>query len=112
MLLINVAPGEVVLDQWRRIMPRKTKNRITSTIKPKNGKRFDSDKWLTKHFEKLVDKYAGRYILVVDGAVLYTDKDGSPREIADKAKSRFPHSVPMFLRIPRPKDFLCALNAE
>jgi Ni,Fe-hydrogenase I small subunit len=93
-------------------MLKKIKNRIQAVIKPKNGKRFNSDKWLTKNFEKLVDKYAGRYILVVDGRVLYSDKDGSPREIADKAKSRFPHAIPLFLRIPRPKDFLCALNAE
>ena len=91
-------------------MLKNVKNRVQSATKPKNGKRFDSDKWLTKNFEKLVDKYAGRYILVIDGRVLYTDKDGSPREIADKAKSLFPQSVPLFLRIPRPKDFLCALN--
>jgi len=93
-------------------MFKKIKNRVQTVTKLKNGKRFNSDEWLTKNFERLVNKYAGRYILVVDGRVLYTDKDGSPRDIADKAKSRFPHSVPLFLRIPRPKDFLCALNAE
>lgn len=92
-------------------MIKKIKNRMEAGRKPKLGKRFNSDKWLTANFEKLVNKYAGRYILVVDGRVLYTDKDGSPREIADRAKSRFPQSIPLFLRIPRPKDFLCALNA-
>jgi len=93
-------------------MLKKIKNRIQTEIKPKNGNRFNADKWLTENFEKLVNKYAGRYILVIDGRVLYTDKDGSPGEIAGKAKFRFPHSVPLFLRIPRPKDFLCALNVE
>lgn len=93
-------------------MFKKVKSRIQATTKPKYGKRFNADQWLTKNFEKLVNKYAGRYILVVDGRVLYTDKDGPPREIAGKAKSRFPHAIPLFLRIPRPKDFLCALNAE
>jgi hypothetical protein len=93
-------------------MLKKIKNRIEAVTKPKNGKRFNSDRWLTENFEKLVNKYAGRYILVVDGQVLYTDQDGSPGEIAGKARSRFPHFVPLFLRIPRPKDFLCALNAE
>ena len=93
-------------------MLKNIRNRMQAVTKPKNGKRFNADQWLTKNFEKLVNKYAGRYILVVDGRVLYTNKDGSPGEIAGKARSRFPHSVPLFLRIPRPKDFLCALNAE
>ena len=92
-------------------MLKKIKSRVRSLTKPKNGKRFDHDKWLTKHFEKIVDKYAGRYILVADGKILYTDKDGSPREIAEKAKAGFPDATLLFLRVPRPKDFLCALNA-
>ena len=90
-------------------MRKKIRNRVKAITKPKDGKRFDADKWLTKNFERLVDKYAGGYLLVIDGKILYTDKDGSPREIAEKAKARFPRAIPLFFRVPRPKDFLCAL---
>ncbi len=92
-------------------MAAKTRNRIKSITKIKHAKRFNSDKWLAEHFENLVDQYAGRYILVVDGKVVYTDKDGSPKQIAQKAKARFPHTVPLFFRVPRPHEFVCALTA-
>jgi hypothetical protein len=92
-------------------MSLKRKNRIASNMKQNPVRRFNADQWLTEHFEELVDKYAGRYLLIVEGKILYTDKDGSPREIAAKAKARFPKSTPFFFRVPRPKDFLCALNA-
>ena len=84
---------------------------MQTKTKMKNGKRFNSDKWLTEHFEELVDKYAGGYILVVDGKVVYTNKDGSPKELSKKVRTNFPHAIPLFLRVPRPKDFLCALIA-
>ena len=47
--------------------------------KKKVLKKFDADKWLKKHLEELVDKYAGEYILV---------------------------AVILGMRVPQPQDFL------
>lgn len=70
---------------------------------------INNDQWLAKHFEEIVDKYAGGYIVVANGKILYTDKDGTPKEIVKKAKTRYPKITPLFLRVPYPHEFICAL---
>lgn len=75
----------------------------------KKSKLFDNDRWLTEHFEELVDKYAGRYLLIGNGKILYTDEDGTPRELAKKIKEEYPGIVPLFFRVPYPHEFVCAL---
>ena len=78
----------------------------------KLGKRFTADEWLTAHFEDVIDKYGtgGRYILIADNVgIVFTDKDGSPRELVLKAKKLYPDSSPLFFLVPKPKDFICVL---
>lgn len=78
----------------------------------KLGKKFTADEWLTANFEKVIDKYGtgGRYIVVVDNVgLVFTDKDGDPRTLAIEAKKLFPKSSPLFFRVPRPEEFICAL---
>ena len=87
-------------------MLKKTKNRIQSVTKPKNSKRFNADKWLTDNFEKLVNKYPGEYIIVANGRIY---RKGSPSLLRDQAIKENPGAVIMGHRVPRPKDFLCAL---
>jgi len=73
---------------------------------------MDADTWLTKNFESVVNKYAGRYLMIVDNhGIVFTDKDGSPREIGLMAKKIY-GGTPLFFRVPRPKEFLCALDAR
>ncbi len=87
-------------------MLKKIKNRIKVATKPKNGHRFNADKWLTENFGKLVNKYPGEYIIVADGKIY---RNGSPNQLRDKAIKENPSAVIMGHRVPRPKDFLCAL---
>ena len=68
-----------------------------------------NDRWLTKNFEKIVNEYAGGYILIGNGKILYTDKDGTPRQLIKKAKKEYPRITPLFFRVPYPHEFLCAL---
>ena len=72
----------------------------------KRTKRIDNDRWLTEHFEELVDKYAGEYIVVAEGQIYH---EGTPRELRDRAEAEHPQATIMGIRIPRPEDFICAL---
>ena len=66
----------------------------------------DNDRWLTQHFEELVDKHAGEFIVVADGQIY---RSGTPSQLRDRARAEHPRAKIMGLRIPRPEDFLCAL---
>lgn len=75
-------------------------------------KRIDADTWLKNNLEYLVDHFAGGYVVIVDNkGLVFTDKDGTPREIVEKAKAKYPGSLPLFFRVPHTQDFLCALTA-
>ena len=107
--LTDEAEGVIVLTDKIEvnIMVKKIiKNRIKSTFKLRNGQRFNADKWLTKNFERLVNKYPGEYIIVANGKIY---RNGSPSQLRDKAIKENPGAVIMGHRVPRPKDFLCAL---
>jgi hypothetical protein len=76
----------------------------------KKKKRIDADTWLRDNLEYLVDNFAGGYVVIVDNeGLVFSDADGRPREIVEKAKTKYPGSIPLFFRVPRPQDFLCAL---
>ena len=75
----------------------------------KRLKVFNNDQWLTKHFKELVDKYAGGFIIAVNGKIVYTNKDGSPRDLGKRVKREFPDATPLFFRVPYPHEFICAL---
>ena len=90
-------------------MARKIKNRIKPITRPKNAKRFDADKWLTKNFEQLVDKYPGEFLVIANGKIY---RNGSPGQLRDKAIKENPGAVIMGHRVPRPKDFLCVLIGQ
>ena len=75
-------------------------------IKAKNGKRFNLDKWLTEHYEELVDKFPGKFLVVADGKIY---SNGSPGRLRDKALKENPKASILGFRVPRPKDFICAL---
>lgn len=76
----------------------------------KKLKSFNNDQWLTNHFKELVDKYAGGFIVAVNGQIVYTNKDGSPRELGKRVKKEFPNTTPLFFRVPYPHEFICALT--
>ena len=79
-------------------------------IKKAKKTKVDADTWLRENFEYVVDTYGGRYLVIVDGVgIAFTDKDGSPRQLALKAKRKYPRSKPLFFVVPKPQDFLCAL---
>ena len=64
------------------------------------------DEWIRQHFEELVDKYAGRYIIVAGGEVFPVD---DVRRVEAKARRKHPGVSPIGMPVPRPEDFQCAL---
>ena len=88
----------------RRTNPRRPS---TSRNKPKASRpRFSDDEWIRRHFEELVDKYAGQYAVVADGE-LFVGYD--PVQLETEAHKKHPGVIPSVLRVPRPEDFTCAL---
>ena len=79
--------------------------RRRKTMRPTAAKRAD-DEWIRRHFEELVDKYAGQYAVVADGE-LFVGHDS--RQLDEAARRKHPGTLPTGLRIPRPEDFTCAL---
>ena len=79
---------------------------MQAKTKIQNGKRFNSDKWLTEHFEELVDKFPGKFLIIANGKIY---KDGSPSRLRDRALKENPSASILGFKVPRPKDFLCAL---
>lgn len=75
----------------------------------KKLKQFDADTWLRENLEYLVENFSGGYVVIVDNkGLVFTDADGTPREIVEKAKAKYP-GIPLFFRVPHPQDFICAL---
>ncbi len=69
-------------------------------------RRMADDDWVRRHFEELVDKYAGQYAIVAEGE-LFVGYDA--RQLDEEARHKHPGVIPTGLRIPRPEDFTCAL---
>lgn len=66
----------------------------------------EDEKWVHQHFEELVDNYAGRYIAVANEELFVGD---SAKEVEEKARRKYPGTIPSVLRVPRPEDFICAV---
>ncbi len=69
-------------------------------------KSIDDDAWIREHFEELVDKYGGKYIIVAGGEVFV---GGDVRRLEVKARLKHPDIIPIGMPVPRPQDFQCAL---
>ncbi len=67
---------------------------------------MSDDEWIRRHFEELIDKYAGQYA-VVAACELFIGK--SAKRLFEEARRKYPGVVPTGFPVPRPQDFLCAL---
>jgi hypothetical protein len=63
--------------------------------------------WIVEHFSELVDKYAGKYVAVVNEALVAVGDSG--KEVEDKAREIEPRKIPSVLRIPREEEMACLL---
>lgn len=65
------------------------------------------DLWIVDHFSELVTKYAGKYIAVVNQALIAVGESGT--EVEAKARQIEPRKTPSVLRVPREEDMACLL---
>jgi len=63
--------------------------------------------WIVEHFSELVDKYAGKYVAVVNETLVAVGDTG--KEVEDKARKIEPQKIPSVLRIPREEEMACLL---
>ena len=66
-----------------------------------------SQRWIVKHFEKLVEKYGGKYIAVVDEKIVAIGD--SPKEVDRKAREQFPDETPSVIHVPTKEALTCIL---
>ena len=52
----------------------------------------EDDRWIVEHFSELVTKYAGKYIAVVNQALVAVGESGT--EVEAKAREIEPHKTP------------------
>lgn len=63
----------------------------------------DDKKWLRSHFEEIVDKYAGKYVLVINHEVYPVNEDNIV-EVEKVLRKKYERS-PIGLPVPRPEEF-------
>ena len=80
--------------------------RRTAKRQPVFRLNLKDDEWIRQHFEELVDRYAGQYILVAGGEVF---AGNDVRRLEAKARRKYPRVTPIGMPVPRPEDFQCAL---
>jgi hypothetical protein len=68
------------------------------------------DLWIVEHFSELVDKYAGKYVAVVNETLVAVGDSG--KEVEDRAREVEPHKIPSVLLIPREEDMACLLYMQ
>ncbi|NWF93783.1 MAG: hypothetical protein HXY46_12755 [Syntrophaceae bacterium] len=65
------------------------------------------DLWIVGHFSELVEKFAGKYIAVVNERLVAVGESG--RDVEAKACEIEPKKIPSVLRVPREEDMTCLL---
>ena len=65
------------------------------------------DLWIIEHFSELVTKHAGKYVAVVNQALVAVGESGT--DVEAKARRIEPRKIPSVLRVPREEDMACLL---
>ena len=65
------------------------------------------DLWIVEHFSKLVTKYSGKYVAVVNEKLVAVGDTG--KEVEVKAREIEPNKIPSVLLVPREEDMACLL---
>jgi hypothetical protein len=84
------------------------KLKVGKMVKRIGGKSINNDRWLREHFEEIIDRYAGGFVIIGNGKILYTNKDGTPRELGKRVRKEHPGVLPLFFRVPFPHELICA----
>jgi GH35 family endo-1,4-beta-xylanase len=68
------------------------------------------DLWIVEHFSELVNKYAGKFVAVVNEKLVAVGD--SRRDVETKAREVEPEKIPSVLRVPREEDMVCLLSSS
>lgn len=64
---------------------------------------LDNDEFVAKNFEKLVEKYAHKRIVISNGEI-FTGEDA-----VKKARTKYPKTIPLSMPVPGPEEFMHVL---
>ena len=66
-----------------------------------------NDRWIARHFQELVEKYAGKYVAVSHRDIAASGDDLSV--VRKNALVRYPDENPSMLHVPQPEALECLL---
>ena len=61
--------------------------------------KYDDEKFVQDNFEKLVNEYGGQTIVIAHGEIF------TNRGAAERARKKYPKTIPHLLTLPRPEFF-------
>ena len=64
-------------------------------------------RWILKSFSKLIKKYAGQYVAVVNNKVVASGR--SAKKLEDYIKSKFKVDIPSIVLVPHKEDLIHVL---
>jgi len=68
-----------------------------------------NDAYFTKHFESLVDKHGGKWIVIIDGKEIAIGYKHELSKMLKEARKKYPDKTPLAAPIPRKEELQCIL---
>jgi len=68
---------------------------------------FSDEKWITEHFEELVEQYGGKYVGVANKKVISVGRGAD--EVAKKARNLVDPKRLHILKVPTERELTCLL---
>jgi len=68
-----------------------------------------NDEYFSKHFNQLVKKYGGEWIVIAGGRKIGIGDKSQLKALVDQARKRFPKDTPLVSPIPREDEIQCIL---
>lgn len=68
-----------------------------------------NDRYFRKHFARLVEEHGGKWIILAEGELIGIGGRKDVSKLIQRAKQKYPHSVPFASPIPAPHELECLL---
>lgn len=68
-----------------------------------------NDAYFSEHFESLVDRHGGKWIVIVNGEKIAIGYKHELSKMLKKAREKYPNETPLAAPIPRKEELQCIL---
>lgn len=68
-----------------------------------------NDAYYTEHFEELVEKYGGQWIVIACGKLIAVSHKNELSKMLKKARKKYPNEIPLAAPVPQKEELQCIL---